>query len=362
MALEGIIKEFGLADIFQLIGQQKKTGILILSVKDENVEVSFDRGAVVWAESSKREIFARLGQVLIQSGRLEEQQLNEALKIQQKTLQKIGHILVEQKMISQADLKEALQIQLMDTVYQLFRWKEGTYKFSQGNVSYDAELVTPVSAEHILMEGVRMMDEWPMIEEMIPSKDIVYQVREDAEPLKSPLKRDEEQVIMLVDGNRNVDDIITASGLSEFDTCKILLILEHAGLIGKTGVEKAGAAIPALPASADLEDRAGFSSALVFLGLCILLSGAVMLKNFGAWPFSASSGPFAKVVTHNRLERLQAAVNLYRMEKGEYPRTLNDLAAAGLVTHTGLTDANGQPFNYQVKGSQFSLSSSPESR
>lgn len=356
MALEGIIKEFGLADIFQLLGQQKKTGVLTLSDKDEKVDVSFDRGAVVWAESSKREIFSRVGQVLIQSGRIEELQLNEALKIQQQTLQKIGHILVEQKMIGQSDLKEALQVQLLDTVYQLFRWKEGTYKFSQGNVSFDAGLVAPVSAEHILMEGVRMMDEWPMIEEMIPSKDIVYQVRDDAEPLKSPLKHDEEQVIMLVDGNRNVDDIITASGLAEFDACKILLILEHAGLIGKTGVEKAGAAIPSLPASTDLEDRAGFSSELVFLGLCILLAGAIMLKNFGAWPFSASSGPFAKVITHNRLERLQAAVNLYLMEKGEHPKTLNDLTTAGLVSHAGLTDANGQPFNYQVKGSTAAVS------
>ena len=68
MALEGVIKEFGLADIFQLLGQQKKTGVLTLTDRGEKVEVSFERGTVVWAESSKREIFARVGQVLIQSG------------------------------------------------------------------------------------------------------------------------------------------------------------------------------------------------------------------------------------------------------------------------------------------------------
>lgn len=357
MALEGVIKEFGLADIFQLLGQQKKTGVLTLTDRGEKVEVSFERGTVVWAESAKRDIYGRLGEVLIQSGKIAEHQLDDALKIQQQTLQKIGHILIDQKMISQADLKEALQIQLLDTVYQLFRWKEGTYKFSQGNVSYEADMVTPVTAEHILMEGVRMMDEWPMIDEMIPSKEIVYKIREDAEPLSSPLKKDEEQVIMLVDGAKNVDEIVIASGLTEFDTCKILLVLEHAGLIAKTGVEKAGAAFEPLPLAAKgMERKTGFGTEAAFLALCILLALAVMWKNMGAWPFSASHGPFAKIVTQNRLEKVRTAVNMFKMEKGAYPAQLTDLASAGLVDKCALEDASGRPFNYKADASGATVS------
>ena len=47
MALEGTIKDFGLADILQLIGIQRKTGILVLEREGENVELKFLDGNVV---------------------------------------------------------------------------------------------------------------------------------------------------------------------------------------------------------------------------------------------------------------------------------------------------------------------------
>ena len=39
MALEGTIKDFGLPDIFQLIGLQRKTGILTLKMGDKRTLV-----------------------------------------------------------------------------------------------------------------------------------------------------------------------------------------------------------------------------------------------------------------------------------------------------------------------------------
>ena len=51
MALEGSIKDFSLADIFQLIGIQRKTGILTMRHGDEEVKVSFLNGMVVHADS-----------------------------------------------------------------------------------------------------------------------------------------------------------------------------------------------------------------------------------------------------------------------------------------------------------------------
>ena len=44
MALKGTLKDFGIADILQLIGQQTKTGTLNLKNKGEEVVVSFRDG------------------------------------------------------------------------------------------------------------------------------------------------------------------------------------------------------------------------------------------------------------------------------------------------------------------------------
>ena len=41
MALEGTLRDFSLADIFQLIGLQRKTGVLTLRSKEDTVTVTF---------------------------------------------------------------------------------------------------------------------------------------------------------------------------------------------------------------------------------------------------------------------------------------------------------------------------------
>ena len=51
MALKGTLKDFSLADIFQLIGIQKKTGVLTLKSDKEVVTVSFVEGNVVSADA-----------------------------------------------------------------------------------------------------------------------------------------------------------------------------------------------------------------------------------------------------------------------------------------------------------------------
>ena len=62
MALAGTLKDFGIADILQLIAQQQKTGVLHLRSKDE-VKVGFVDGAIVSAESvskKKRDLFGHM--------------------------------------------------------------------------------------------------------------------------------------------------------------------------------------------------------------------------------------------------------------------------------------------------------------
>src|SRR5688572_4515637 len=175
MALEGTLKDFSLADIFQLIGLQRKTGVLTLRGADDTVTVTFLDGKVVGADSLNRRLENRLGTVLMKTGTLTQDQLNRALEIQRETLQRLGFILTHYGIISSASLKEAIQLQILQIVYRLFRWKDGDYHFSQETtIEYDRDNVTPISAESILMEGARMIDEWPIIEKRIRSYDMVF--------------------------------------------------------------------------------------------------------------------------------------------------------------------------------------------
>src|SRR5437870_9621427 len=158
MALEGSIKDFSLADIFQLIGIQRKTGVLTLRNEDEEVKVSFLNGLVVNADSKGKRLDDRLGTVLVKTGKLSSDALKKALKLQRETLKKLGNVLLEENLLRPEDLREALGIQITQIIYRLFRWKDGRYHFEQDvAVDYDKENFTPMGAESLLMEGMRMI-------------------------------------------------------------------------------------------------------------------------------------------------------------------------------------------------------------
>src|SRR3989442_12181193 len=112
MALQGTLKDFGLADIFQLIGIQKKTGVLSLKNPQETVTVTFVDGQVVGADSTLRRLEDRLGSVLAKSGRLTEAQLQEALRVQRSTLKRLGPILPQEHLIEPQAPSDALPIQI----------------------------------------------------------------------------------------------------------------------------------------------------------------------------------------------------------------------------------------------------------
>ena len=70
MALEGSLKDFGLADILQLIFFQRKTGVLTMESRLDKVRLLVKDGNIVGAESKRRIEANRLGKVLVTKGEL----------------------------------------------------------------------------------------------------------------------------------------------------------------------------------------------------------------------------------------------------------------------------------------------------
>ncbi|MFQ5876090.1 MAG: DUF4388 domain-containing protein [Acidobacteriota bacterium] len=387
MALKGTLRDFNLADIFQLIGIQKKTGVLTLRSAREVVTVSFVNGDVVAADSLHRRLEDRLGTVLVKSGRVSEAQLQEALRIQKNTLKRMGNILVENGFISAEDLREALQIQITQMVYRLFRWRDGEYNFSQEErVEYDRQNVTPMSAESILMEGARILDEWPMIEKALKSFSTVFRRasveiappgqkpseaagEEDAQAVR--LSDQERAVHALVDGRKSVQEIVERSTLSEFDTCRILF-----ELLGRQIIEEVPSPAQRATASeAALAPRA-VSPALVGLGyllLALAVGGALLFRSV-SWVVRAS-GPEALVasalsplmggdavevirgeVGRSRLQRVDFALRVYYLLNRGYPVDLGYLVTSHLLHPEAIRDPWGRPFRYEVVPDGYRLS------
>ena len=388
MALEGTIKDFGLPDIFQLIGLQRKTGVLTLTSDKDTVTVTFENGMVVMADSSQKRLEDRLGSVLVKQGKLVKEKLEEALQTQKATLQRMGHILVTGNFITQQDLKEALQVQISQVVYRVFRWRDGHYHFAPTDtVDFDRENFQPLSADFILMEGIRMVDEWPIIEKKIPSMDVVFRTVVDASMIevgeaqgggiddvlgggkrgaasslsKIRLTHEEERVYRKVDGTRPVQAIVDATGMGDFDVCKILFDLLNRNIISTAGRGTGG---PTESMIGQAEEPASPLVGYVVLGVSALLGLVGVASNLSR-PFSvAARAPFLEsayhqvvdAVSHARLARLDRAIQAYRFANGAVPKTLEELANAGLVDRSYLKDPWERPYHYALTAEGYLVS------
>jgi hypothetical protein len=394
MALEGSFSDFGLADIFQLVSHQKKTGVL--TVRGEGgrlVTVSFERGMVVFADEFQRSETERLGNVLLRTRRLGQEQLARAIEVQQATGQRLGYVLVEQQMISRDELRQALQLQVRESVYRLFRWQDGSYHFSPEPVAYDREVYEPVPSELILMEGVRMIDEWPILEKKIPDLQMVFErvgapgqaaartgrpAKADIEELmaivdggsgepageggrvaEQGLSQREGSVLALVDGERTVQDVVDIGQLGEFETCKVLYGLISLGLIRP----RAAAALPAGEAAASPAARPSSPAAgtgawgvpgreYAIAAAAVVLTLAAFL--FNPWGIVAqgfrareSRREAAATADAARLRRVRLALDVYYLEKQAYPPDLGKLAESGLLRARELRAADGSAFAYR---------------
>jgi hypothetical protein len=374
MALEGTIKDFGLPDIFQLIGLQRKTGILTLNNEKETVTVAFENGMVVTADADSKRLEDRLGNVLVKQGKLGKERLDEALQTQKQTLQRLGHILSTNDYITGKDLKEALQVQVAQIVFKVFRWRDGHYSFAPAdNVDYDRDNFVPMSADFILMEGIRMVDEWPIIEKKIPSFDIVYRAvvdpvmievgaggsdelsglsgprRAASSTSKIRLTSDEERIFRRVDGTRTVQAVIDATGLGEFEVCRTLFDFLNRNIIAPVGRGESRMAVEQAE-----EGIVSATPGYVVVALVALLSLAGVLAQLRT-PFavtglgSALNGIYTLVVEGvnlSRLQRLDRGLQAHYLLVGAPARSLGDLVSEGLADASYVKDLSARPYHY----------------
>jgi hypothetical protein len=395
VALKGTLKDFGIAEILQLIGQQAKSGVLHLAARDDEIHIAIADGNVVRAESAGRKARERLGNMLVRAEVITTQELGYALEMQKKTLRRLGDILVELGFVSKQDLREMTALQTTETVYRLFHWKSGTYQFEPGDVEWDPETVTPLRAESVLMEGFRQVDEWPLIRKKIPSMAMTFERLRPLEPERtggkklekkdaddvdaafdalgdgpaeekggefSSIGRNERRVYELALPGRTVEKIVDLSRLGEFETCKSLLALVNQELVRPLAPSRrAAAAVGAYAQDWQGRLKRGTARVLATLAIAAALAGIAYWADrrglaFGGQGSSLRDNAAQRFLARYQMERLRGALEVYRLERGEYPDALGALVDAGLASPGDLRYPWSQDYHYRRKpGGRFVL-------
>jgi hypothetical protein len=167
MSLVGRLEDLALPDIFQIISLSKKTGTLIVRSRKGTGMVVFKNGQVVQAGSDV--IRDSLGNILVSQGMVAQADLAAALARQKTAPDKpLGMLLVETGATTSQVIEDVVRQQIEEIIYDLLAWEEGFFNFELGEVApkdkieIDTQsllLKSGLSAEYLLMEGTRILDE-----------------------------------------------------------------------------------------------------------------------------------------------------------------------------------------------------------
>lgn len=235
MAIRGSLQEASLPDVLQLLSLGQKTGCLTISDRSNLGYIYFDQGRICYSAIVNRR--DRLGDLLVKNGEITQEQLDAAIEAQthQRDM-RLGELLVERGAISRENLERYMRVQIEEAIYFLFTWSSGTFTFESDARPEAQDFLVSINPESLLLEGARRVDEWTLIEKKVPSFDLIFTLdRERLETSEATFTEEQQRVIDLLDGERDVRAVVEESGLREFEVGKVLYGLITAGFVHRTG-------------------------------------------------------------------------------------------------------------------------------
>jgi Domain of unknown function (DUF4388) len=229
MALRGSLHEFELPDIFQLIGNDGKTGQLVLYNKDDEAFVIFSHGSVIAAGNNAMNLQTVLFKFLMSIKHYSEEELNELLYLCQGEMRLFTQELVNKRYVVKEELATIARLAIEDLACGLFLWEFGHYRFdSLDNVDDYMVGAIALSSDAITMEAMRRVDEWKRIRKAVHPETVFVRVKQNENSQQPPNEPRQifdpaAHMLSLVDGMTTVASFCKTTFFTEYRLCETLL-------------------------------------------------------------------------------------------------------------------------------------------
>jgi DNA-binding PadR family transcriptional regulator len=194
MILNGNLQDLHLPDLFHLIVSGQHTGTLTVSDGAETRTLSFDEGQPAYA----------------------------------------SYVRGAGQSVSLTTCDEVLE-----GLCEIFGWREGRFNFDQRLRHPEGSVPLDCSAEELILRGCRKVDNWAIIQKLVPSADTIFEVGGSYGRLDpGVLTPGEAAVAGSVDGVKDVAAIARKQDLSLFETSRILYCLTAIGALRTADLDK----------------------------------------------------------------------------------------------------------------------------
>jgi hypothetical protein len=281
-----------------------------------------------------------LGKRLVRGGLLTPEAWKKVFAQHREELGSLESALTKNQTVRNEDLGAVLRLLISETVYGLFKWTGGEFRFEAREVISDPHLLEPINAEFLLLDVLRMVDEWPLLADRIPTSQMVLRkVNEMAtlEMLAGSAWADKrtfqmEVIYELINGQRTISDIIDQSFVGEFETCKNLITMMDAGMIEPVGINPVRDRRNGGRSKKTLKNIVGY---LLLGGLSLTLVFELVGIRGKFFPLSSQEYEGWKTL-RQPVEKMEGkkrehAVEVFLIEKSRYPLDKSELIKSGLM-------------------------------
>ena len=130
VALQGNLDSFKLPDLLAFVSSSRKTGMLTVTLSEKEAYVFFRGGSVVYAASNQETL--RLGPILVRKKKLDRDKAEEIDDLMLRSGGRWGDLAMQSGAVNQMQLDEFLKVQVSEVIYDAFVWKSGDFAFYDG--------------------------------------------------------------------------------------------------------------------------------------------------------------------------------------------------------------------------------------
>jgi len=230
-SISGFLKHYPLSDILLDLQRSEKNGILEIKNGHISKRIYIKNGDMVFATSNKKE--DRMGEVLLRAGKISVDQYYQSFETMKKTSKRQGTVLVELGYLKPEDLIWTVKHQVEEIILSLFQWEDGEFAFIEGPLLSEEVITLKLSAANLIYQGIKKINTLTHIKNAMPPVDVILYYSTEPVNLFQDINLDktDKDVLALIDGKRNIQEILSISPVDNFSTIKTLYALLNTRII-----------------------------------------------------------------------------------------------------------------------------------
>ncbi len=153
LSVEGNLAETDFPRILHNLYTLRATGLLHIEHNELKKVVYIRNGYPIFVRSNLVREF--LGQMLVRTGLLSDEQLQESLAAAKETGQRHGTALIQMGLLTPHQLNEVLRDQVVEKLLDIFSWPNGSYRFVQAREFKQNVTSIDLSPANLILQGLR---------------------------------------------------------------------------------------------------------------------------------------------------------------------------------------------------------------